>query len=290
MDIKLNDVFHLSDEEIQHSKIELNLTAGRNGDSFFDMWLALSDSEKESGHCKDISFWPWFGGKKNYEAGQFVFSFVRLDNDMWLFVSAAKILSVPSMAEWRRPNVNEMEIPDRFRPYFGKLIMQFHKGNAMGRYTFKLAWLKGRERVQRVLSNVYNGEEFDGYDNVHLEFRKLNDIYDGKIMPTYREALKKITGVYCLTDTKTGKLYIGSATGTDGVLQRWKDYLTTKHGGDEKLRKLYEKEGDDYFERYFQFTLIEYFGLSMDPEKVKERENYWKHCLDTVNHGYNDNW
>ncbi len=40
-------------------------------------------------------------------------------------------------------------------------------------------------------------------------------------MPTYYEALKKITGVYCLTDTHTGKLYIGSATGEGGVAQRW---------------------------------------------------------------------
>ena len=55
------------------------------------------------------------------------------------------------------------------------------------------------------------------------------------------------------------------------------------------MRKLYEKEGNAYFEKNFTFTLLEYFGLSYDPGKIKQREQYWKLCLDTVAHGYNDN-
>lgn len=53
----------------------------------------------------------------------------------------------------------------------------------------------------------------------------------------------------------------------DGVGQRWGNYLASKHGGNVKLRKLYEKEGDAYFEKNFTFTLLEYFGLSYDPGK-----------------------
>lgn len=37
------------------------------------------------------------------------------------------------------------------------------------------------------------------------------------------------------------------------------------------------------------FTLLEYFGLSYDPIKILEREQYWKKCLDTIRNGYNDN-
>jgi len=44
-----------------------------------------------------------------------------------------------------------------------------------------------------------------------------------------------------------------------------------------------------YFEKYFTFTLLEYFGLSYDTEKIYKREQYWKKCLNTIEHGYNDN-
>ena len=124
---------------------------------------------------------------------------------------------------------------------------------------------------------------------MHLPFHRLSDIFSGKILPTYYEALKKITGVYCLTDTHTGKLYIGSATGEEGVAQRWGNYLDSKHGGNKKLIALYEQKGSVYFETYFTYTLLEYFGLSYDPIKILEREQYWKKCLDTTRNGYNDN-
>ena len=55
-----------------------------------------------------------------------------------------------------------------------------------------------------------------------------------------------------------------------------------------KLVELFNEEGAEYFEKNFTFTLLEYFGLSYDPNKIIEREQYWKKCLDTK-HGYNDN-
>lgn len=167
--------------------------------------------------------------------------------------------------------------------------MKFHKGNTMGRYTFNLSYLNNKEEVIEILPCIYSGEQFEGYDNVNLPYKKLNDIFEGKIMPTYYEALKKITGIYCLTDTSNGKLYIGSATGQYGVAQRWGNYLSSKHGGNVRLENLYKQNGEKYFEKYFTFTSLEYFGLSYDTEKIYKREQYWKKCLNTIEHGYNDN-
>ena len=143
--------------------------------------------------------------------------------------------------------------------------------------------------VKEVLTSQYSGEQFEGYDNVNLPFRKLDDILHGRIMPTYCEALKRITGIYCLTDTKTGKLYIGSASGELGVAQRWGNYLDTKHVGNKKLIALYKEKGEKYFEDNFTFTILEYFGLSYDTERIIEREQYWKKCFSTIKNGYNDN-
>lgn len=281
--IKLNDILHLTEEEVNNSKIELNMTEGREGEPYIEKWLALSDKEKQSG-ITDCSYWPRYGNQSNYHIGQKVFSFVRMDYDEWLFISAAKILDVPMD---RRSKV---EILEEYKSLFGRLIMKFHKRDTRGRYTFNLNYLKDTEEIIEILPSLYSGEQFEGYDNVNLDYKKLKDILNGKIMPTYYEALKKITGIYCLTDTSNGKLYIGSATGEEGVAQRWGNYLSSKHGGNKKLIKLYEKKDDKYFEKYFTFTLLEYFGLSYDPEKIREREKYWKKCLNTVENGYNDNY
>ena len=77
-----------------------------------------------------------------------------------------------------------------------------------------------------------------------MPFDKLSKIFKGEILPTYYEALSKVSGVYCLTDTNTGRLYIGSATGIEGVRQRWGDYFSSKDGGNKKLIDLKNKEGE----------------------------------------------
>lgn len=289
MDIKLNDILHLDNEEIANSKIELNIRDGITNEFFLNRWLTLSEEEKRCG-VNNISYWPYQGKNKNYHNGQTVFSFIRMTGDEWLFISAAKINSVPDISEHRAPIDEELEIIERYQPLFGRLIMKFHKGNTYQRYTFNLNYLRGNESIKAILPGIYTGEQFEGYDKVNLSYSKLNDILNKKIMPTYFEALSKITGIYCLTDTHTGKLYIGSASGEEGVAQRWRNYLDSKDGGNKKLIELHKERGEEYFKKYFTFTLIEYFGLSYDKEKILDREKYWKKCFDTVKNGYNDNY
>ena len=282
MDLMLNDLFHLTEAEIENSRIELNMTAGAGAERFVDRWLALDDTAKDSG-LTDCSYWPWYGEKRNFQVGQMVFSFIQIGYDEWLFISAA---TITGMLPGQRAAVAILE---RYKGYFGRLVISYKKGQTYARYVFRLDRLLPNIKVKEILSCRYSGEQFEGYDRVNLQYSRLKDIFSGKIMPTYHEALKKITGVYCLTDTNNGMLYIGSATGTEGVWQRWGNYLASKHGGNVKLRKLYEREGDIYFEKYFTFTLLEYFGLSYDPDRIKDREQYWKKCLNTIEHGYNDN-
>lgn len=286
MDLMLNQILNLSEDEISISKIEFNMQAGKaseGGQPFIDRWLRYGDAEKASGTCEDCSYWGWYGNQHNYLPGQMAFSFIRMSAREWLFVSAAEIVEVP---ERSRAKVRVLK---RFEPLYGRLVVNCSKGNTYGRYVFRLDRYLGQCAVKEILPCVYSGEAFEGYDKVHLPYSRLADIFGGRILPTYHDALKSVIGVYCLTDTHTGKHYIGSATGSDGVAQRWGNYLDTKHGGNKKLLDLHRRKGDGYFEAHFTFTLLEHFGLSYDPEKVIEREQYWKRCLDTVRNGYNDN-
>ena len=284
MDLMFKDLLKLNKAQIKNSKVEFNMKAGKDGENYIDLWLKHSDEEKESGTCRDCSYWGWYSGnRRNFVPGNVVFSFARIDSDNWLFVSAARIIDVP------RNQYATVEILKEYQPLFGRLIVKFKKGNTFYLYTFTLEKYLDAITVKEILPCIYSGEKFEGYDKTHLPYNRLKLIFDGKIMPTYYEALKKITGVYCLTDTNTGKLYIGSATGGEGVAQRWGNYLNSMHGDNVKLIRLYKEKGEAYFEKYFTYTLLEYFGLSYDPDRIREREQYWKKCLDTINNGYNGN-
>ena len=180
MDISLNDLFHLSLDEINNSKIELNQQAGRNGEPFIDRYLKYSRQEKEGGTCKNCSYWGWYGEKTNYKIGQLAFSFIRMqDKDEWLFVSAARIVSIPEN------DFAKVEILDKFKSLFGRVIIKYKKGNTFSRYVFNLNNLINDIVVKEILPSIYDGEKFEGYDKVHLPFKKLADIFNGKILPTY---------------------------------------------------------------------------------------------------------
>lgn len=125
MELKLNDIFNLTEEEIKNSKIELNISAGKQGDQYIGLWLALDDEAKKSGkNC--ISYWPWYGKSYNFYEGQNVFSFIRKTNNEWLFISAGKVLSIP------QNDRAEVEILERYKPLFGRLIINYYKGNTIG--------------------------------------------------------------------------------------------------------------------------------------------------------------
>ncbi|WP_295254170.1 hypothetical protein [uncultured Catenibacterium sp.] len=73
MELLLNDILHLSQEEINNSKIEFNMKAGSGGQPFLDIWLKHSEEEKANGTCKDCSYWGWYGKQRNFHSGQWFF-------------------------------------------------------------------------------------------------------------------------------------------------------------------------------------------------------------------------
>jgi len=97
-----------------------------------------------------------------------------------------------------------------------------------------------------------------------------------------------VAGVYLITDTNTGKHYVGSASGEQGgIWGRWSEYARTKHGGNKRLRALITAD-DDYC-RHFQFSILEVFPIKRDRHEVLEYEQLYKRKLRTIEFGWNDN-
>lgn len=150
MDLLLNNILNLTPSEIANSKIEFNMRAGSGGQQFLDRWLKHTEYEKATGTCADCSYWGWYGKQHNFYPGQWVFSFARITDDEWLFISAAEIVEVTK--EWAK-----VSILDRFAPFFGRLIIKYKKGNKFSRYVFNLSTCLAQITVKEVRSCMYRG-------------------------------------------------------------------------------------------------------------------------------------
>ena len=214
----------------------------------------------------------------------YVVSFIKFypEEDTWLFGGIYKILD-------RRPKKNspsyKIELLDNGQELIGRLKI---KAKISRGRSFKLETLHKRIRVSEILKECYSGESFNGYENVSLDFSMLETIIGNERMD-WKSALQNVKGVYVIADKKTGKKYVGSASGETGIWARWSTYMQTGHGWNKELIDLVGK-GKNYAHDNFRITLIECWPFKTDDKAIKSRENFWKEALLTRGkHGYNEN-
>lgn len=143
--------------------------------------------------------------------------------------------------------------------------------------------------VCQILPDTFDDDDFPGYDKVNLSYNQLKSILDrGK--KDWIAALERQKAVYLITDTNNGKLYVGSATSSYGMLlQRWSNYVSNGHGGNKELKRIVDSEGIEYVQSFFRYTILENYNSKVDDTVVLERESWWKNILLTRTFGYNDN-
>ncbi|HWQ41595.1 MAG TPA: GIY-YIG nuclease family protein, partial [Desulfosporosinus sp.] len=117
---------------------------------------------------------------------------------------------------------------------------------------------------------------FTSYDKVVLSYQSLNHIVThAREHKEWQERLSAVAGVYLITDTKTGKHYVGSASGEQGgIWGRWNNYAQTKHGGNKRLIELITADAD--YCNYFQFSILEVFPIKRDKYEILEYEQLYK--------------
>ena len=89
------------------------------------------------------------------------------------------------------------------------------------------------------------------------------------------------SGVYKITNTTNGKVYVGSAVNFD---TRWKEHIRELRKGthhSSALQNAWNKYGEDNF----QFSIIE--ECERTRKVLLGREQYWMDTLDSVANGYN---
>lgn len=273
--LKLNDLLRLSDEELKHTKVRFHQYNGE--DDPIDVFKKNPET---------LLSWNYWNSQR-YKVGQLSIGLVKMNFDEWLLFTIGTIISVKDIPfnsgigyEYKTEN-------ELFGDLFGRVEIKYHK--TMKNQFPNAITVMGDFLVKEVLPDVFSGFDFPGYDNVSLSYSELETIIKGNY-PSYQNALENQQAVYVLTDTHTGKLYVGSATSkNEMLLARWRGYINTFHNGNDGLKELFEQEGAGYFEKYFRYSILENFNAKVNPDFIRGRETYWKKVLSTKKHGYNKN-
>lgn len=220
--------------------------------------------------------------RRNFQCDM-VIGLIALKKGKWLFAGVYQVLGCKHLDNGRYRYKTRL-LPKQTE-LIGRVIVD-HKR------TGRAAYLKGRNDggefyLSEIREKKLSVEEFPGYNAVTVPNSKLKIIIDQNIS-SWHGALSNIKGVYLLTDTLTGKQYVGSAIGDSGIWQRWSSYVKIGHGGNKELRYLLREKGLDYFQN-FQYSILEIADTHASDEYILTRESYWKDVLMSREFGYNSN-
>lgn len=193
------------------------------------------------------------------------------ETDAWLFGGIYDVLA-------RHGDRYEVALSELGASYVGRLKLYSPYRNRTTRVNFENHY--GALDVLEILREPYHGRSFPGFENVHLSFDELETLVRNE-RPDWKAALESVKGIYLITDTHTGKRYVGSAYGSEGVWSRWCSYVFSGHGGNVELKALVTTPNRDYCRTWFRFALLEHHARLTPDEIVLARESYWKRVLFT---------
>lgn len=131
-------------------------------------------------------------------------------------------------------------------------------------------------------------ENFPGYQDFMLSYHQLVKLIDNPIANReWFNKLSSVGGIYLIVDTETGRQYVGSASGKNGIWGRWESYAKTGHGGNKKLIELLENRKGSI--KNLQYTVLRTLPKTLTKKEVLEFERLYKEKLGTKAFGLNIN-
>ena len=273
--IKIDDLLRINASEATNVKVKFNQNNGTEDP--MDLYL----TNPEIVNCQ----WLFWRNKQRYfNVGQIAICLLKLSYDTWLLTTITRVteeLGVVNGINYKGEELAE------YSQYFGRVIIKYHKtAQTQGMFYNTVC---DELEVLEVLPNVFDGDEFPGYDKVRLSYMQLQSIIERQ-KKSWIAALENQKAVYLITDKSNGKLYVGSATSDNGMLlTRWSNYAENGHGGNVELKKLVSEKGFDYIKQNFQYSILENYNARVDDHVILDRESWWKETLQSKTFGYNDN-
>ena len=180
----------------------------------------------------------------------------------------------------------DLEEIDTFKEFNDRVVIDW--GNAPLAWN---QWYDNIKEVTQILPKEYLGAYFGAFPGLTkfiLSYDELKKLIQNPVANMdWKAHLSAVNGIYLILDRESGKQYIGSAYGQNGVWQRWESYVIDPTGGNSELINLKQERPDFY--NQLSFALLEALPSNYSKEEVIAVEQLCKEKFGTRVHGLNAN-
>ena len=175
----------------------------------------------------------------------------------------------------------DLQRMDELREYEGRILIDW--GNSA-----RMWHQRGITEKPIVAIQSVHKQPFPGYERVVLSYEQLKEVVENSVdYELWQTALSSVKAIYLIVDRESGKQYVGSAYGDDGLLGRWRCYVETLSGGNKLMKELLCARPEQY--RHFQFSILQLIEKTATADEIIQTESLWKQKLQTIAFGMNAN-
>ncbi|HAH55790.1 MAG TPA: hypothetical protein DCM02_11070 [Flavobacterium sp.] len=217
--------------------------------------------------------------KDVFNGVDFIISFVGEEGVMSRFIGVYQVTNRQKIADDHFEYEME-EVKEQFNDLKERVIIRWE--NAISWHQ----WIKNEMEVIEIHPGLHY-KQFTDYFDFILNFAELKEIVT-KQYSDWKKMLSVTKGIYLISDTNTGKLYVGSAYGEEGIWGRWKSYVSTNgHGNNKTLKELVENNLN--YGNNFQFSILMLLPRTITADEAIKKEHLFKNKLGARTFGLNNN-
>jgi hypothetical protein len=217
--------------------------------------------------------------KNIFNGVDFIVSFIGEDAKFARFIGVYKILSEKKSEDGL--NWYEMKEVEGFEDLKERVIINWGTATLSWHQ-----WIDNIKPVTEILPGLHY-QQFTDYFDFILDFKELQEIITNQYSD-WKKVLSITKGIYLINDSKTGKLYVGSAYGDDGIWGRWVNYVFTNGHGNNKMLIALLKDDPNYGFN-FRFSILMLLPRTITPDEAIKKERLFKNKLGTNAFGLNSN-
>lgn len=237
-------------------------------------------------YCSDKDkFFDYFKRqtKAVFSESDFVIAFLGEASTLARFIGIYKVNGVTKKTDKEgEAFFYDLEEVSGFENLKERIIIDWGKGTT--------SWHQWYENEKEVVEIKFrpdlNYKQFKNYDDIFLTYSELQEIVRHEYKD-WKIPLSATNAIYLILDKETGKQYVGSTYGGDGIWGRWTNYAKNGNGGNKLLTEL--TKSDKNYANNFQWSILTTLPKTITKDEAIVIETKYKNKLGSRAFGLNSN-